>query len=68
MHYRSMSRSKRCMIDQEEDESDEEFDNFMTVMMGEYWKRKNEKRRRHRGSVFGHKVYDRSREEHDIKL
>jgi hypothetical protein len=63
-----MSGTKRRMIHQQEDESDKEFDNFMTAMMGEYRKRKHERRRRHRGSVFGHKVYDRSREEHDIKL
>jgi hypothetical protein len=56
------------MIHQEEDESDDEFDHFMTVMMGEYRKRKHEQHKRHRGSVFGYKVYDRSREEHGIKL
>jgi hypothetical protein len=31
---------KGSMIHQEEDESDEEFDHFMTVIMGEYLQRK----------------------------
>jgi hypothetical protein len=62
-----MSGIKRSMIYQEDDESDEECDQFMTVVIGEYWKMKHEQCKRHRGSVFGHKVYDRSRE-HDKKI
>jgi hypothetical protein len=63
-----MTGNKRRMIQREDDELDDELDQYMLLMMGEYRKRKNEKRKRHRGSVFGHRVYDRSRGEHDIKL
>jgi hypothetical protein len=41
----------------------------LVFMLGEYRKRKNEdQRKKRRGLVFGHEVYDRSRGEHDLKL
>jgi hypothetical protein len=42
---------------------DDGLDDFMLLMMGEYRKRECGKRKRHRGSVLGHKVYDQRREE-----
>jgi hypothetical protein len=47
---------------------DHELDDLMLLVMGEYRKRKRGHCKRHRGSVLGHKVYDRSREEGAIKL
>jgi hypothetical protein len=47
---------------------DDGLDDFMLLMMGEYRKRECGKRKRHRGSVLGHKVYDRRREEGAKKL
>ncbi|XP_023157016.1 uncharacterized protein [Zea mays] len=53
---------------EEDDEIDDELDQIMALMMGQYKKRKNGQRKKRRGSVFGHKVHDRSRQEHDRKL
>jgi hypothetical protein len=47
---------------------DDGLDDFMLLMMGEYRKRECGKRKMHRGSVLGHKVYDRRREEGAKKL
>jgi hypothetical protein len=64
-----ISKRRRSIRHQEVEEVDDEFDHILDLMMGEYRKRKNEEqRKRRRGSVFGHEVYDRSRGEHDLKL
>jgi hypothetical protein len=47
----------------EDDDFDDDFDDSMLLIIGEYRKRKFKQHRRHRGSIFGHKVYDRRREE-----
>jgi hypothetical protein len=59
-----MSASEITRIHHEDEDLDDELDHFMLLMMGEYQKRRHKKRKRHRGSVFGHKVYNREREEH----
>lgn len=53
------------MIHLEDEELDDELDHLMLLMMGEYRKRKHKQRKKHRGSVFGHKVYNQNRDEHD---
>jgi hypothetical protein len=64
-----VSKSRRSMKHQEVEEVDDEFDNILILMMGEYRKRKNEdQRKRRRGSVFGHDVFDHSGGGHDLKL
>lgn len=64
---RMISKHRRSIRHQEVEEVDDEFDHILDLMMGEY--RKNEEqRKRRRGSVFGHEVYNRSRGEHDLKL
>ena len=69
MKCRMISKRRRSIRHQEVEEVDDEFDHILDLMMGEYQKRKNEEqRKRRRGSVFGHEVYDRSRGEHDLKL
>ncbi|XP_008666357.1 uncharacterized protein [Zea mays] len=61
--------SRRSKRHQEDDEIDDDLDHIMVFMLGEYRKRKSEdERKKRRGSVFGHEVYDRSRGEHDLKL
>nr|ACG33607.1 hypothetical protein [Zea mays] len=52
------------MIHLEDEELDDELDHLMLLMMGEYRKRKHKQRKKHRGSVFGHKVYNQNRDEH----
>jgi hypothetical protein len=63
-----MSASEITRIHHEDEDLDDELDHFMLLMMGEYQKRRHKKRKRHRGSVFGHKVYNQEREEHARKL
>jgi hypothetical protein len=61
--------SRRSKRHQEDDEIDDDLDHIMVFMLGGYRKRKSEdERKKCRGSVFGHEVYDRSRGEHDLKL
>ena len=63
-----MSAITRALIHQEDEDLDDELDHFMLLLMSEYEKRKHKQRKKHRGSVFGHKVYNRGREEYAIKL
>ena len=63
-----MSATTISMIHREDEQSYNELDHFMLFLMGAYQKRKQKQRKRHRGSVFGHKVYNRSRDEHGMKL
>eukprot|EP00267_Zea_mays_P054706 XP_020407963.1 uncharacterized protein LOC109945971 [Zea mays] len=63
-----MSATTISMIHREDEQSYNELDHFMLFLMGAYRKRKQKQRKRHRGSVFGHKVYNRSRDEHGMKL
>ena len=57
----------RPMIQKEDECLDDELDQFMLLIMGRYQKMRHMKRKR-RISVFGHKVYNREREEHAEKL
>lgn len=68
MHCKTMSEIKRSMRHLKDIELDEEVDHALLIMMGEYKKRNNTQCKRHRGSVFGHQVHDRSRAENDRKL
>lgn len=52
--FRRMSRTIRHMIHVEDDGLDEELDEFMLIMMGEYPKRKCERRKTYCGSIYGH--------------
>jgi hypothetical protein len=63
-----MYATRRSMIHLEDEELDDELDHLMLLMMGEYRKRKHKQRKKHRGSVFGHKVYNQNRDEHGMKL
>ena len=54
--------SRRSKRHQEDDEIDDDLDHIMVFMLGEYRMRKSgDERKKRRGSVFGHEVYDRSR-------
>jgi hypothetical protein len=46
----------------------DDLDDYLLLMIREYRRRKNAPSNRHRGSIFGHKVYDRNREEGARKL
>jgi hypothetical protein len=63
-----MSAITRALIHQEDEDLDDELDHFMLLLMSEYEKIKHKQRKKHKGSVFGHKVYNRGREEYAIKL
>jgi hypothetical protein len=63
-----MSGFRRYKIHQQDKYLADELDYSIVLLMGKYWKTKLKQRKKHRGSVFGHKVYNRSRGEHAIKL
>jgi hypothetical protein len=73
-----LSRSERLLRHEEhddiedelkDDDIEDELDHISVLLMAEYRKRKNEHQSKsRRGSVFGHEVYNRSRDEHEIKL
>lgn len=46
----------------------DDLDDYLLLMIREYRRRKSAPSNRHRCSIFGHKVYDRSREEGARKL
>lgn len=58
----------RRIIHRENDDLDDELDDLLAIKIVEYRQRKRRQRKRHGGSIPGHKVYDRSREEGAIKL
>jgi hypothetical protein len=67
-----LSQSRR-LLRHEDDEGDDDIDDELVqvsvLLMVEYRKRNKENQSTsRRGSVLGHEVYDRSREEHDLKL
>jgi hypothetical protein len=68
MHHRRMTEIRRGVIHREDEDLEDELDDFMLIVMVEYWKRKHKQRKRYRGSIFGHQVFDRNREEGHIKL
>jgi hypothetical protein len=59
-----MDALSRSIIFRENDD----LDDYLLLMIREYRRRKSVPSNRHRGSIFGHKVYDRSREEGARKL
>lgn len=61
-------RTIRHMIHVEDDELAEELDKFMLIMMGEYPKRKRGRCKMYCRSNYGHKVFNRSRQEGTRKL
>jgi hypothetical protein len=67
MHHRRMTEIRRGVIHREDEDLEDELDDFMLIVMVEYWKRKHKQRKRYRGSIFGHQVFHRNREGH-IKL
>jgi hypothetical protein len=59
-----MIGSKRRLMNEEDDE----LDTASLVLIGRYRKRLEMKPRGHLGSIVGHEVHDRSRQEYDMKL
>jgi hypothetical protein len=66
--YRVMIDSKRRSINKEDEEMDDELEMATVLLIGQYRKRIRMNHRGCIGSVIGHEVHNRQRQEYDLKL